>query len=134
MVDETDLSSPMRLSPELRRDLQKEITLRRARGETASPGSLLLEAWRFFVANRGSSPPSVGPCPICQDAAASAGTLANADLPPALAELVDEFIRFAVHPRAEDRIWSRHTVELLRERRADRNERAGITDRLDGQT
>jgi hypothetical protein len=128
MTDETDVSSPLRLPPELRRDLRKEITLRRARGETASPEGLLLEAWRFFVANRGSSPPPPSTCPICQDAADSGGTLANPDVPAALAELVDEFIRFAMRPAAEDRIWSRHTVELLRERIAERKVRAETTD------
>ena len=132
MPDDTDVSSPVRLPPELRRDLRKEITLRRARGETASPAGLLLEAWRFFVTNRGSSPPSASPCPICQETA-DAGTLVNPDLPSALAELVDEFIRFAMRPTAEDRIWSRHTLELLRERRAERKARTELTERPDGQ-
>ncbi len=134
MADETDVSSPLRLPTELRRDLRKEINLRRARGETASAGGLLLEAWRFFVANRGSSPAPSGPCPICQNTADDAGALVSPDLPPTLAELVDEFIRFAMRPAAEDRIWSRHTVELLRERSEERKARTEITDRPGDQT
>ena len=48
---------------------------------------------------------------------------ADKNLPPELAELVEEFIRFATSPGIEDRIWSKHTLELLRERIAERKAR-----------
>jgi len=116
MSEENDDKSPIvKLPPELHRELQREIGARLVGGERVTCGALLLEAWRYYAAAKEVRG---------QAAAKEILNEVEKEISSDLKEIVEEFIRFATNPRIDDRIWSRHTLELLRERIAERNQAA----------
>ncbi len=127
--DKEDLADEGSISVRIARRIYEELEdyreeLRQKRKPRPTRGALLESAWRTFRQGSGESPsaPSgeVEACPICRDLVSGHGRIIEKSIPPELADLVEEFIHFAIEPSPRDQIWSKYTLEILRDRVAER--------------